>query len=79
MSEAIHAFKSEEDREYVIKMSRIMCILSFMKMDGKVFVGGVVLVKEEKFCNTPALRFTPTSARPIIKYDKYNTGGWYYK
>ena len=38
--------------------------------------GGAVLVKKEKFCNTPALRFTPASVRPIIKYNKYNTGGW---
>ena len=36
--------------------------------------GGAVLVKKEKFCNTPALRFTPAGVRPIIKYNKYNTG-----
>ena len=41
--------------------------------------GGAVLVKKEKFCNIPALRFTPASVRPIIKYNKYNTGGWYYE
>ena len=41
--------------------------------------GGAVLVKKEKFCNTPALRFTPASVRPIIKYNKYNTGDWYYE
>lgn len=35
--------------------------------------GGAVLVKKEKSCNTPA------SVRPIIKYNKYNTGGWYYE
>lgn len=63
----------------MIKMSRVMCILSFMEMAGKVSVGGAVLVKKEKFCNTPALRFTPASARPIIKYNKYNIGGWYYE
>ena len=50
-----------------------------MEMAGKVSVGGAVLVKKEKFCNTPALRFTPASARPIIKYNKYNIGGWYYE
>lgn len=55
-----------------------MCILSFMEMDGKELVGGAWLVKKEIFCSTPVLRFTPASAQTIIKYNKYDTGGWYY-